>query len=209
MTTAELFSHKPTLTGTLIELHPFNDEATESMLEILMDPEVLIKTGSVNSAQEAESNPHGHDYKSWYAARNEQTDRLDLAIYDKTAQQYVGEVVFNDYDPKNKSVNYRIAIGEKGRGKGLGTEATKLMIDYGFEELGLNRISLEVYDFNKRARYVYSSCGFVSEGRLREALYYNGEYHDAIIKSIIRSDWESIHACNSLMTAPIDTVVTI
>lgn len=200
-----MFLTKPTLTGSLVELRPFNEESAASMLEILHDTEVLMKTGTVQSAEQAQDSKE-LDTHRWYETRNEQTNRLDLAIYCKATQQYVGEVVFNEYDPHNKSVNYRIAIGEKGRGRGLGTEATRLMVDYGFQELDLHRISLEVFDFNKRARYVYSSCGFVTEGRLRDTLFYNGEYHDSIIKSILRSDWEAIRNPDSMNATAIATV---
>lgn len=201
-----MFYFKPTLTGHLVELRPFNEEATHAMLDILKDPEVLIKTGSVSSNEDVNTESSNEETRRWYETRNTQKGRLDLAIFCKKTQQYVGEVVFNDYDPKNHSVNYRIAIGEKGRGRGLGTEATKLMVDYGFTELKLNRISLEVFEFNKRARYVYSSCGFVTEGRLRQALYFNGTYHDALLKSVIREDWEATQNPTTITTAPLTTV---
>lgn len=201
-----MFYFKPTLTGHLVELRPFNKEATRAMLDILKDPEVLIKTGSVSSSEEVNTESSNEETRRWYETRNTQKGRLDLAIFCKKTQQYVGEVVFNDYDPKNHSVNYRIAVGEKGRGRGLGTEATKLMVDYGFTELSLNRISLEVFEFNKRARYVYSSCGFVTEGRLRQALYFNGTYHDALLKSVIREDWEATQNATTITTAPLTTV---
>lgn len=181
-------SQKPHLTGRRIELHPFNEKATEAMLHILRESEVLIKTGSISSAEETNT-MSDEDIRSWYAGRNDQTARLDLAIYSPELDEYVGEVVFNDYSPANKSVNYRIAIGSRGRGRGYGTEATQLMINYGFQELEFNRIELEVYEFNAVARHVYTSCGFVTEGRRRQALYLNGRYYDAIIKSILRSDW--------------------
>lgn len=206
MSTEEMFYFKPTLTGHLVELRPFNKEATRAMLDILKDPEVLIKTGSVSSSEEVNTESSNEETRRWYETRNTQKGRLDLAIFCKKTQQYVGEVVFNDYDPKNHSVNYRIAVGEKGRGRGLGTEATKLMVDYGFTELSLNRISLEVFEFNKRARYVYSSCGFVTEGRLRQALYFNGTYHDALLKSVIREDWEATQNATTITTAPLTTV---
>ena len=135
----------------------------------------------------------------WYGRRNEKQNRLDLAIYIPELDQYVGEVVFNEYDPNNLSVNYRIAIGKAGQNKGYGTEATKLMVDYGFEHLGLNRIELEVYDFNARARHVYTSCGFVPEGRRREALCIDGTFHDALLKAVIRKDWEAARSVNGYL----------
>lgn len=161
------------------------------MIGILQEPDVLIKTGTAHS-RVTEDHPFDEPKtRDWYAHRNDKKNRLDLAVYVPALNQYVGEVVFNEYDPENKSVNYRIAIGKAGQNKGYGTEATKLMVDYGFEKLGLNRIELEVLDFNERAKHVYTSCGFVAEGRRREAFLIDGEYHDAVLKSVLRSDWEA------------------
>lgn len=183
-------AHKPTLTGSRIQLRPFNDQAIEAMLQILQEPEVLVKTGSVSSSDQKQDLDQ-EAVRAWYSRRNDKKNRLDLAIYIPETDQYVGEVVFNEYDARNKSVNYRIAIGQGGRNRGYGTEATKLMVDYGFEQLGLNRIELEVLDFNARARHVYTSCGFVAEGRRRQAYLLDGQYHDAVLKSVLRSDWEA------------------
>ena len=62
-----------------------------------------------------------------------------------------------------------------------GTEATRLIVGYGFEKLGLHRISLEVYAFNPRARRAYEKVGFVAEGVLRDALLWEGERVDATV----------------------------
>ena len=62
------------------------------------------------------------------------------------------------------------------------------MLDYALDVVGLHRIGLEVYDFNARAQYVYAKCGFVPEGRLRDALCWRGEWHDAITMSVLATD---------------------
>ena len=76
-----------------------------------------------------------------------------------------------------------------GRDRGLGTEATRLIVGYGFERLGLHRISLEVYAFNPRARRAYEKAGFRPEGVLRESLRYDGEWIDATVMSILAPEW--------------------
>lgn len=64
-----------------------------------------------------------------------------------------------------------------------------MMVGYGFEQLGLHRISLEVYAFNPRARHVYDKIGFVVEGALREELRYRDEWIDATVMSILDHEW--------------------
>ncbi len=103
-----------------------------------------------------------------------------------------GEVVINQIDTDNHSANIRIALfTEQYFGQGLGTEALRLMLNYGFETLNLHRISLGVYAFNPRAIHVYEKLGFKREGILRDALYYDGNYHDEIIMSILAHEWGS------------------
>ena len=110
-------------------------------------------------------------------------------VVDRSTGRCVGEVVLNQVDPGNRSCNFRIMLGPAGQDRGLGTEATRLMIDHAFTNLPLDRIELEVYDFNPRARHVYAKAGFVEEGRRRAALCYDGERIDAIVMGVLRSDW--------------------
>ena len=137
------FSHKPTLQGEKIILRPFQNEDVETMLDILSDYEVRKLTGSVCSDREAiepASEEETQRSRLWYATRNEQSDRLDLAIVEKATNQVVGEAVFNEYNDIANKANFRILIGPNGRNKGLGSEATALFVDYGFITLGLHKI---------------------------------------------------------------------
>lgn len=88
----------------------------------------------------------------WYRTRGDALDRLDLAIVELSTGLCVGEAVLNDYDAGNASCNFRILIGPRGRDRGLGSEATRLMVTYGLEQLALHRIELSVYAFNPRAQ---------------------------------------------------------
>lgn len=128
------------------------------MIQALLDPEVRRLTGSVHdeTAKVAFSAPEEDTLlREWYTTRNDQPDRLDLAVVDRASGACVGEAVLNEWDQQNRSCSFRILLSQAGRGSGLGTGATRLIVGYGFERLGLHRISLEVYSFNPRARRVY------------------------------------------------------
>jgi RimJ/RimL family protein N-acetyltransferase len=186
------FSIKPTLTGEKVVLRPFGDDDLADIRAVLLDPEARILTGSVHDAAQAraaESPGEERLLLDWYRGRGDQADRLDLAVIDRAAGRCVGEAVLNEWDPGNESCNFRILLGPAGRDRGLGTEATRLIVGYGFERLGLHRISLEVYAFNPRARRAYEKVGFRPEGVLRESLRYNGEWIDAMIMSILAPEW--------------------
>ncbi len=97
-----------------------------------------------------------------------------------------------DVDWKNRVGTCGIVIGERDcLGKGYGTEAMKILIDYGFNALNLNRIQLETYEFNIRAYKSYKKAGFIEEGRRRQAIYIKGRYHDAFMLGILRHEWNS------------------
>ena len=65
------------------------------------------------------------------------------------------------------------------------------MVDYAFGTLNLNRVELRVFSFNKRAIGVYERVGFVRDGVLRQSQYHDGTYHDDIVMSILREEWET------------------
>jgi RimJ/RimL family protein N-acetyltransferase len=89
-------------------------------------------------------------------------------------------------------VIFGIGIGEKNCwGQGYGTEATRLVVDYAFRTLNLNRVSLEVYEYNPRGLHVYEKVGFRLEGRLRQDTFRDGRYWDTLILGILREEWMS------------------
>jgi RimJ/RimL family protein N-acetyltransferase len=68
------------------------------------------------------------------------------------------------------------------------------MVRYGFQELGLNRIELGVWAFNDRAIAAYRKVGFVEEGRRRQMTFHAGQFHDEVLMSILRSEWDEASA---------------
>lgn len=128
-----------------------------------------------------------------YIARqiaNDDDERASFIIALPDDSRALGEVVINEIDRDNNSANIRIALfDEADLGKGYGTDAMRLMVNYGFRQLGLHRIELGVYAFNPRAIRSYEKVGFRVEGRLRDALYWEGDYVDMIIMSILAHEW--------------------
>jgi RimJ/RimL family protein N-acetyltransferase len=185
------FAVKPTLTGQRVVLRPFTDADIAAMGPVLADPEVLRLTGSVHTTQEVTSRPRALSEREleWYRTRDDRDDRLDLAIVDRATDGCVGEVVLNEYEAGNQSCGFRILVGPAGRGRGLGSEVTRLVLDHAFSTTDLHRIELEVYAFNPRALHVYEKVGFVVEGRRRHALRYDGERVDAIGMAVLRHEW--------------------
>lgn len=185
-----IFSHKPTLEGPLVRLRPIQGQDAEVIHRLIQDPDIAILTGSVHSSTPQPSPWSVESLRSIYEQWSTSDDRLVLAVIDRRTETMVGEVVLNDWHEANRSCGFRTLIGPDGRGKGLGTEATRMIIRYGLQSLGLHRISLEVYDFNPRARHVYEKAGFTHEGTGRDALRFEDRWIDVHYMSILESDIE-------------------
>jgi UDP-4-amino-4,6-dideoxy-N-acetyl-beta-L-altrosamine N-acetyltransferase len=103
----------------------------------------------------------------------------------------VGSVYIRDIDLNHRKAEYGIFIGEEeARGKGVGTEAAKLMIRHVFEDLKLHRLFLRVYADNEQAIRSYEKAGFEKEAYLHDDVFVNGEYHDIVLMAIINPNEE-------------------
>jgi RimJ/RimL family protein N-acetyltransferase len=93
-------------------------------------------------------------------------------------------------DKVNGSGIVGIFIGDRRYlGQGYGTDALNALVDLGFGELRLERIELEVFDYNARAMRSYEKSGFQTDAVLRRARFHRGAHHDVHLMSILRDDW--------------------
>lgn len=113
-----------------------------------------------------------------------------MAIIDKKTDAHIGNVGLYSINWLYRSAEYRILIGEKEYwGKGYGVETANLIIKYGFSKLNLNKIWLGVNAANKAAVKSYKKSGFIEEGVLRQEIYRNSTYYDAIRMSILKGEF--------------------
>jgi RimJ/RimL family protein N-acetyltransferase len=102
----------------------------------------------------------------------------------------IGDLGLFNIDWRSRSAELGIVIGEKNYwDKGYGSEALRVLLEHAYHTLNLNRVYLRVFDYNKRAIRAYEKLGFVLEGRMRQAEFYNGVYVDVLFMSILQSEW--------------------
>jgi RimJ/RimL family protein N-acetyltransferase len=95
--------------------------------------------------------------------------------------QPIGSIALSGINNKDRWATFGIAIGEKDYwSRGYGTEAARLLLKYGFEQLNLHRIASNVFSFNERSLKMHIKLGFVEEGRRRKAVFKNGQYWDMV-----------------------------
>jgi len=129
----------------------------------------------------------------------EEQDWLKKAIRDKNNFRlaidtidgvHIGTVGLNRIDRLNKRAEYGIFIGDKKYwGQGFGTEAGRLMVEYGFKKLKLHRIFLQVVAYNIRGIKSYKKIGFKIEGRFRQHIWRDGFWHDKVWLGILREEY--------------------
>jgi RimJ/RimL family protein N-acetyltransferase len=105
------------------------------------------------------------------------------------ADGFIGHIRLHSLSAQDKRAALAIGIEDPAHlGKGLGTEAVKRVLAYAFAS-GLHRVSLRVLASNHRAVACYRKCGFVEEGREREAAPINGRWEDDVIMGLLDRDF--------------------
>lgn len=162
-------------------------EATEQYVGWLNDREVtrnLVSGTFPSSKQDVEA----------YIERANSPSRVTFAIYRKTAagDEHVGNCKLDNIDWVSRKADFGIMIGEPSAwGQGIATEATRLVTEYAFVRLNLERVSLGVVVDNAAAARIYEKLGYVSEGRRVADQWIDGHYGDVTNMSVRRDQWRS------------------
>lgn len=179
------------LEGTKVYLRPIELADTDWYYASIYDKSTRRLTGT-------QKHYTREQIASYIEGKSRDSSSVLLLIVACEDDQPVGDIAIQDIDTMNRNANIRIAINnDKHQGKGYGTEALQLMLDYGFGILNLHRIELNVFSYNERAVHVYEKMGFKREGVQREALYYDHQYHDSILMSILEDEYRSMRARSS------------
>lgn len=132
------------------------------------------------------------DREAWYEQRATASDTYWFIIYEVDNWRPIGRTNLSEVDWRNRSASYTVMIEEAdARGKGYGTETTRLMLDYAFTALGLHSVMLEVSEYNLAGRRAYEKAGFREIGRRRQCDFLNGHFYDLIMMDCIATEFES------------------
>ncbi|NHJ04293.1 MAG: N-acetyltransferase [Candidatus Heimdallarchaeota archaeon] len=180
--------HYKKIVGRLCYLSPVSDEDAEKWTNWFNDLEVTI--------------PLGDEAYIPTNLNNEQRNISDIlqhnlhvfSIVDLNSDELIGRCVLFNIDKINRHAMFGIVIGEKSFwSKGYGQEATKLILDYGFNLLNLHNIMLGVFSYNKAAINCYKKAGFKEIGSRRQARIIGGKKYDIIFMDIIADEFTSIY----------------
>jgi len=155
----------------------FNDFRTVRTTGALPRPQTLESLAlQYDGLATPEHDPHG----------------VSFTIYRRDTWAPIGTLRLQDVDYRHRTAEFIIFIGEPSeRGKGYGTEATRLALDCAFTALGLHNVMLKVYEFNLAGQRVYRKVGFREYGRRHQCHFMGGKYWDVIYMECLASEFES------------------
>lgn len=169
----------PVLTGEKVLLRPIRMDDTNLIVTWRNNPEVKR-----NFIFREVFTPEMH--RHWMETKVASGEVIQYIIENRADKQPIGSVYYRDINQEYASAEYGIFIGaDAARGKGLGTEAAKIFLEFGRSALHLHRISLRVLKENRSAIESYKKAGFVEEGIFRDMVKLDGQYHDVVFMAVI------------------------
>lgn len=126
--------------------------------------------------------------EKWFDSNTGRTDRFDAVI--EVDGIPCGTIGLLSIDRKNSKAEYYIAIGEMQlKGKGVSIQASKLILDYAFFKLGLNRVYLFTETENVAAQKLFEKVGFVKEGCLKNDIASHGRFVDRFVYGLCKEEY--------------------
>lgn len=120
--------------------------------------------------------------EQWFEYIKDSSQDIVFAIQEKISGLHIGNCALHKIDRRKKTCELGIVIGEKDYwDRGFGSDAVNTLTGIALEELGMARVRLNVYTYNRRAIKVYGNCGFRIVRVLKRNHLYNGKYWDTII----------------------------
>ncbi|MDH5442166.1 MAG: GNAT family N-acetyltransferase [Candidatus Nomurabacteria bacterium] len=124
-------------------------------------------------------------------AKMDKQEHFLFGIWDNKQDRLIGNMAIHDIDHINRVATTGAMIGEKDCwGKGFGTNAKMLLLDFAFNQLNLRKIYSKVLEFNERSANYSKKCHYNEEARIPNHFYRNGKYHDEIILAVYQDMWQ-------------------
>ena len=179
------------LVGDRIYLSPRNSEDVEKFTEWMNDFQVTDYTGRSGQITTIVSE------KEWLENSAKNTENRNFNIIESKDNKLIGTIGLEHFNWIARSAVLGIFIGDKDfRNNGYGTEAIKLLLEYGFKYLNLHSIRLDLLAINERAHKCYLKCGFKDTGCSREQIFLNGKYYDKLHMDMLENEFKGDYIRN-------------
>ena len=183
------------LVGTRVRLRAIEPSDYPLLFDWVNDPSVMVYWGRPGNTQ---SLAQVIEEEERQAARNNSRKYL-IETCDK--RKVIGQIDYYDLDSIARSAWTSIMIGNAEYwGGGYGTEAMRILLHYLFNQVGLHRVALTVHESNTRAQRSYEKNGFVSEGILRDWMFFDGSYVNGVLMAVLEDDFRLLGSSTTSST---------
>ncbi len=175
----------------MIRLEPFTSHDFQQLIDWINTEELLIKwSGNLFSF------PLTMASLKWYIKDTNIAHRSNAFVYkavDTETGDTIGHISLGGLSWKNRSARItRVLVAKTAERRGFCQYMTKAVLKIGFEELGLHRIGLGVYDNNPGAIQCYKKCGMKIEGVSKDILWFNNEFLSMVEMAILEDEWRNL-----------------
>ena len=171
------------LSDELIYLRKLESTDLERTWVWMNDPGVYLKIGTqVPISRSAQ--------QKWFERTDQASDKIIFAICLKESENHIGTVSLDNIDNRHRPARLSIFIGDdSNRGKSIGSRALRLLAEYAFNFLNLNRIWCKTSAGDEHITRYYEKLGFQLEGAMRQHEFIDGQYVDKLIFGLLREEF--------------------
>jgi [ribosomal protein S5]-alanine N-acetyltransferase len=185
----DIFKSLPIFETERIRLRPLSTRDASQVFEYASEPDVAQFVTWEHHRTLSDSMHFlrvvTHQYKEGIAS--------PWGIVYKEENKLIGTGGYHWWLKEHSSAEFGYAISSKYWNKGLMTEALKVIIKFGFDVMGLNRIEAKCYPENIASEKVLIKCGLSCEGTIRESVFIKGKFRDLKLFSILRTEYLKLH----------------
>lgn len=176
-----------TVTGERLYLRPIaREDVDRGWLQWMSDPAITLNLASAM--------PTTRESLLKYYEDSQPPNAVMFAICRREDDRYIGNIRLSAFEWLARQATYGWLIGDRSaHGQGYGTEALKLMLRFGFLQLGLNRIYTTIWAENVASLRANEKAGFRREGVLRQCLFKQGRFGDAVMVAMLRSEYDALY----------------
>jgi diamine N-acetyltransferase len=161
-------------------LRPFTADQASRYLEWVNQSEIAMAVTRARPVSPLE-------HQRWYESAVSRSDAVFFSVVTEQ-DEYLGNVWLWGVHPVHRTAELRILLGpDAARGRGYGTQSCRLLLDFAFRQLNLNKVYLYVLESNVAARRAFEKAGFTEEGRLAQEFFVDGHYQDALRLAAFRA----------------------
>lgn len=179
----------PILTTPRLQLTEVESDHASALFNLFSNPEVVKYYGMDPMNELAQAEKIIQHFKRTY----EMKKGMRWAITIKEGNKFVGTIGLNNLALGMKKAEVGFEIHPDFWRSGITSEALRAVLAYSFEELGLHRMGAVTFPANSASIGLLKKSGFVEEGKLRSYLFQNGQSHDALVFSILHTEWDLNH----------------